>query len=104
MSRRKRLSIVSRLLVKFLTCSLYPPRNDPFVWDLAEALLWRDEEVSMAAIPRPIREQPEADKYYDDALYIIKYLTKRVVPPRGFEPQSSNSKLDIRPLDEGGIS
>jgi hypothetical protein len=49
-------------------------RDDPFVWALAEALLWRDEEVSAAAIPAPIREQPEAKRYYDDALYLIRYV------------------------------
>lgn len=50
-------------------------RDDPFVWKLAEALLWRDEEVSGAAIPSPIKEQPEAKRYYDDALYLIQFTT-----------------------------
>lgn len=46
-------------------------RDNEFVWSLAEALLWRDEEVGIGAIPTPIKEQPRANIYYDDALYLI---------------------------------
>lgn len=48
-------------------------KDDPFIWDVAEALMWRDEEVSFAAIPSPIREQPDAARYYADAEYIVKF-------------------------------
>lgn len=52
-------------------------RNDEFIWELAEALLWRDEEVSLGAIPSPIKMQPEASRYYDDARYLIDFVTKK---------------------------
>jgi hypothetical protein len=51
-----------------------PERDDEFVWNMAEALLWRDEEVSPASIPAPIKEQPDANRYYDDALYMINFV------------------------------
>ena len=49
----------------------YASEDEDFVWALAEALLWRDEGVSCGAIPAPIRQQPDAKKYYDDAEYLI---------------------------------
>lgn len=62
---------------EFFRCNIAPERNDEFVWVLAEALLWRDEEVSIGAIPSPIKQQPDANRYYDDALYLIQYVTNR---------------------------
>ncbi|WP_138476185.1 hypothetical protein [Dyadobacter bucti] len=54
------------------------PKPDPvqenLIWALAEALLWRDEEVSMAAIPSPIRQQPNAKRYYNDAVYLLEWM------------------------------
>ncbi len=45
--------------------------------ELAEALMWRDEDVSLAAIPSPIEEQPERDKYYEDAEYLLDWIGRR---------------------------
>jgi hypothetical protein len=44
--------------------------------ELAEALFWRDEEVSAAAIPDSLTKQPQyiRDRYYDDAEYLIEWL------------------------------
>jgi hypothetical protein len=66
-----------KVVKQFFKCSIAIGREDQFVWALAEALLWRDEEVSMGAVPTPIKEQPEAARYYDDALYLIKHVTDR---------------------------
>lgn len=61
----------------FFRCSTKESANDEFVWALANALLWRDEEVSMGALVGDVRYQPEAKRYYNDALYLIKYVTGR---------------------------
>lgn len=49
-------------------------RSDEFIWTLAEAL-YRDEKVSIGAIPLPIKEQDCANRYYDVAKYLIQFVT-----------------------------
>jgi len=67
-----------KVIRKFFKCKVHAEtRDDEFIWSLAEALLWRDEEVSMGAIPSPIKEQPTANRYYDDAKYLVQFLTGR---------------------------
>lgn len=61
----------------FFKADVSDTRTDEFIWALAEALLWRDEEVSIGALPSPIKEQPHASRYYDDAKYLIRRVTNR---------------------------
>lgn len=69
-----------KLIRKFFSVTLIEEpnmRQDEFIWALAEALLWRDEEVSAGAIPSPIKQQAQGYKYYDDAKYLIQFVTDR---------------------------
>jgi hypothetical protein len=51
--------------------------KERFLWVLAEALLWRDDCPSLGAIPSPIKEQPDAKRYYADAKYILNYVLSK---------------------------
>ncbi len=65
-----------------------------FVWTLAEALMWRDEEVSIGAIPASIHDQPERQRYFRDAKYLINFVNKKYRPKTEFtiEPMYPTAK------------
>lgn len=66
---------------RFFQSDLSEERNDEFIWMLAEALFWRDEEVSIVAIPHSIKKQTFAKKYYDDAKYLIDFVNEKIEQP-----------------------
>jgi hypothetical protein len=68
--------------------SYFRKDREEFLWALAEALMWRDESVSMAAIPLPIKEQPkeERQRYYADAKYIAKFVYLQVSKNKKVSP------------------
>jgi hypothetical protein len=55
----------------------YQKDKERFLWALAEALLWRDGCPSMGAIPSPIKEQPNAKRYYEDAKYVLEFVLSK---------------------------
>lgn len=55
--------------------------DDSVLWYLAEALLWRDNNASVVNIPAPIKEQPDAQRYYDDAVYIAEFVKSQLKHP-----------------------
>lgn len=54
--------------------------NEEFLWAVAEALLWLEEEPSMGALPAPIKEQDNQTqkRLYADAKYLCGFVISKL--------------------------